>query len=152
VLPSTFESEYLIDNTTFFCRDQYQSQENMPNAAFCHDMAFFIGEEFTNGQKGIGKGYFFRNDPESANQIMIPTENNDISQKGNYKSDVAPFFEEINKFEIVYTDRLHVSIAACLLKKEVHLYQGAYFKNHAIYLSSLKDNFDNIHFHDTNEL
>jgi hypothetical protein len=148
VLPSTYELSYSIPNTIFFCRDRFESKQNMPNAIFCHDMAFYIGKEFLQNGKGSGKGFFFRYDQESSNRIKIPSCNNDISLKGNHLKEVSPFFDEINRFAVIYTDRLHVSIAACLLRKEVHLYPGSYFKNKAVYMSSMKDYFKNIYFHE----
>jgi exopolysaccharide biosynthesis predicted pyruvyltransferase EpsI len=147
VLPSTYELSCSIPNTIFFCRDVFESKKNMPNAIFCHDMAFYIGKQFLRKGKGSGKGYFFRCDAEGVNRTKVPSCNNDISLKGNHLSEVSQFFDEINRFEIIYTDRLHVSIAACLLKKEVHLYPGSYFKNRAVYMSSMKDYFENVYFH-----
>lgn len=146
ILPSTYETSPSIPNATFFRRDQYESKDNMPNALFCHDMAFYIGS--LEAEEGQGKGYFFRTDKESSNKIEIPKLNNDISTKGDHNTPIYAFMNEISKFDIIYTDRLHVSIAACLMGKEVHLYPGSYFKSRAIYLSSLKHYFKNIHFHD----
>jgi exopolysaccharide biosynthesis predicted pyruvyltransferase EpsI len=149
ILPSTYEltvSVSKIRNTTYFCRDKFESQSNMPEALFCHDMAFFIGQ--IDSPKGNGNGYFFRTDIESSKQISLPTSNYDISTTGNHKTPVYRFFDEISKFETIYTDRLHVAIAASLMNKEVHLYAGSYFKSRAIYLSSIKDFFPNTHFHD----
>jgi exopolysaccharide biosynthesis predicted pyruvyltransferase EpsI len=148
VLPSTYELTKSTPRTIFFCRDMFESKKNMANSIFCHDMAFYIGKHFSPGDKGSGKGYFFRTDKESANKIKIPQDNNDISSKGNIYSEIYPFFEEINKFAIIYTDRLHVAIAACLLEKEVHLCPGSYFKNLAVYMSSMKGYFDNVYFHE----
>jgi Polysaccharide pyruvyl transferase len=149
VLPSTYESTYSIPNTVFFCRDKYESQQYMPGAVFCHDMAFYLRKLSLDSGKGSGKGYFFRTDKESAGKIKLPPGNNDISLKGNYLSNMTPFLEGINRFEVIYTDRLHVAIAACLLGgKEVHLYQSSFFKIPAIYMSSMKDVFDNLFFHE----
>jgi exopolysaccharide biosynthesis predicted pyruvyltransferase EpsI len=152
VLPSTYEFNYSIPNTIFFCRDMLHSKQNMPSATFCHDMAFYIGKQFLLQGKGSGRGYFFRRDLESAKKIKIPSGNNDISLKGNHLSDVYPFFDEISRFAVIYTDRLHVAIAACLLEKEVHFYPGAYFKQWAVYMSSIKHYFDNVYFHDKFDL
>ncbi len=147
VLPSTYETSYSNPNTIFFCRDTNESQQNMPGAIFCHDMAFYIGKSI-RAKKGSGSGYFYRGDKESSTKIHIPSSNNDISLKGNHLSDPAGFFEEINKFSVIYTDRLHVAIAACLLEKETHLNIGSYFKSRAVYMSSMKNYFDNIYFHE----
>ena len=147
VLPSTFENHYVIPNTKFFVRDIYNSKANMPEARFCHDMAFYIGDEMKSNAKGSGKGYFFRTDKESSNKFKIPKNNIDLSQKANHMERIDGFFEQIDYFSAIYTDRLHVSIAGCLLNKEVHLYPGSYFKNESIYLSSMRDFFDNVYFH-----
>jgi len=147
VLPSTYELTYSIPGIRFFCRDMFESKQNMPNATFCHDMAFYIGKQFLRKVKGSGKGYFFRYDKESSNRIKVPSCNNDISIRGDHLSNISQFFVEISRFSVIYTDRLHVSIAACLLEKEVHLYPGSYFKNLAVYKSSIKDYFENIYFH-----
>ena len=151
VLPSTYELEYAIPEPILFCRDTFDSKQNVRDAIFCHDMAFYIGKEFLGKSSGGGNGYFFRTDKESANRLEIPASNLDLSLRGNHLSDVRQFFEEINRFAVVYTDRLHVSIAACLLEKEVHLYPGSYFKNRAVYLSSMKDFFENVNFHENFE-
>jgi exopolysaccharide biosynthesis predicted pyruvyltransferase EpsI len=146
VLPSTYDQLYSFPNTTFFSRDKFQSMESIPNSLFCHDMALYLDK--MEVQKGSGTGYFYRTDKESSGKLHIPENNIDISTKGSHLSDLYPFFEELSKYEVIYTDRLHVSIAACLLGKEVHLYQGSYFKIKAIYESSIKDYFENVHFHE----
>jgi len=146
VLPSTFEFPIHIPNTIFFCRDSYESKINMPSAIFCHDMAFFI--QMAKLPDGFGIGYFFRTDVESLGIIPLTDENYDISNHGNQFSPIFPFFEKISRYNIIYTDRLHVAIAGCLLGLEVHLYPGKYFKNRAIYLSSIKDNYSKVIFHE----
>lgn len=148
VLPSTYEPEYAVPDSVFFCRDTLESQQNMSGAEFCHDMALYIGKEFLEKSKGVGKGHFFRTDKESANRITLPANNDDIASRENHLSDVCDLFDEINQFSVVYTDRLHVSIAACLLEKGVHLYPGAHFENRAVYLSSMKSLFENLYFHE----
>jgi exopolysaccharide biosynthesis predicted pyruvyltransferase EpsI len=149
VLPSSYELRYSIPNVIFFCRDMFESKQNVPDAVFCHDMGFYIGKQFSQKDRGKGKGYFLRGDKEGiVDKIKIPLLNNDISSKGNHFSEISPFFDEINKFSVIYTDRLHVAIAACLLEKEIHLYPGAYFKNRAVFMSSMSDYFDNVYFHE----
>lgn len=148
VLPSTYESNYSLPRTVFFRRDHFESMTNMPDSVFCHDMAFFIGKEFNREGMNDGVGFFFRTDVETANKIKLPYSNMDISAKGNHLSDVSGFFAAINDFSIIHTDRLHVGIAACLLNKEVHLYPNSYFKNRAVFHSSIQGYFDNVHFHE----
>jgi len=150
VLPSTFEITDNIrnlSNVTFFRRDQYESKKNLTHSFFCHDMAFYIGS--IQAEKGKGKGYFFRTDKESKGTIVLPKSNYDISNTGNESTPVYRFFDEISKYEKIYTDRLHVAIAASLMNEEVHLYSGNYFKIKAIYLSSLKANYPHTYFYDS---
>lgn len=145
VLPSSYQNTYSYPNTLFFCRDNKESKENMPEAIFCHDMALYLGK--VKMEKGTGTGYFFRWDKESSGKIKIPNENVDLSTVGNYMSEGITFFKELAKYAVIHTDRLHVAIASCLLGLEVHLYPGSYFKNNAVYRSSLEGNFENITFH-----
>jgi exopolysaccharide biosynthesis predicted pyruvyltransferase EpsI len=145
VLPSTYEKRYAIPNTTFFCRDAFESQQNMPEAVFCHDLSFYIGPLASPPPSGTG--YFFRTDKESSGSRKIPPENIDLSSKGRHTSDVFPFIAEIAKHSTVHTDRLHVAIAACLLGRELHLYPGSYYKNRAVFFSSMRHHFSNVHFH-----
>ena len=96
-------------------------------------------------------GYFFRTDKENSQKITLPETNNDISLQGDANTPVYKFIDGISKFETVHTDRLHVSILASLMGKDVHLYPGSYFKSRAIYLLSMKNHFKNIHFHESTE-
>jgi hypothetical protein len=41
-----------------------------------------------------------------------------------------------------------VAIAACLLGRELHLHPGGYFKNRAVFRSSIEGRFPNAHFHE----
>ncbi len=146
VLPSTYEKRANFSNITYFSRDRFESLKAVPEAIFCHDMAFYL--EWQSAGKGTGEGFFFRQDKETSGRIPIPPGNLDISAQGNHLTPVRPFFEAIDRYREVHTDRLHVAIAGCILKKEVHLYPGSYFKNKAVYLSSMQGVYENIHFHD----
>jgi exopolysaccharide biosynthesis predicted pyruvyltransferase EpsI len=149
ILPSTYEFTYGIPNAIFFRRDSYQSKVNMPSSIFCHDMAFYLGG--LEAGSGAGVGYFFRTDIESSNKITLPKSNMDLSEKGKHFTPVYEFFKEIANYKVVHTDRLHVGIASALLGRETHIYAGNYFKTEAVFLSSIKDFFDNVTFHDASE-
>ncbi len=146
VLPSTYEMRYAIPNTTFYCRDLAESQANVPAARFCHDMAFYLRRSVASATPGSGEGLFFRTDAESAGDRPLPPGNVDLSLRGDHQSDVQPMLQAVDQVATVHTDRLHVAIAGCLLKKRVHLYPGRYFKNRAVYLSSMRDYFENVAF------
>ncbi|MEK8015635.1 MAG: polysaccharide pyruvyl transferase family protein [Candidatus Parabeggiatoa sp.] len=148
VLPSTYEERYSLANTVFFSRDLHDSKVHMRDAPFCHDMAFYI-DPIPSVKKST-TGYFFRTDKGSSGNLEIPAENSDISLKGSHLSSVYPFIDSISQYGIIHTDRLHVTIAGCLLGQEVHLYPNSYFKNKAVYLSSIEGYYDNVFFHETN--
>lgn len=146
ILPSTFEIRVHFPNLTYFSRDRFESMKCVPEAIFCHDMAFYT-EKQTSGS-GNGDGNFFRADKEGSGKISIPPENVDISMQGTHLTPTGLFFDIIDRYRVIKTDRLHVAIAACLLKKELHLYPGAYFKNKAVFRSSMLGIYENVHFHD----
>lgn len=145
VLPSTYESFYKIKNTVFFRRDQFQSKAAMPNSFFCHDMAFYLGT--INFAPGEGTGNFFRTDRERSGKLNIPDNNYDISAVGDQFSEGITLFKEIARYSEIHTDRLHISIAASLLNIKAHLYSGSYFKNEAIYKTSIAPYYNNVTFH-----
>ena len=45
----------------------------------------------------------------------------------------------INRYEVIYTTRLHVAIIGVLLNKETYLFDNIYNKNSALYNTWLKD-------------
>ena len=143
VLPSTFERIVNIPNATFFCRDLYESRQ-LSNADFCHDMAFYLDPGESRG--GQGTANMFRTDLESAKHIPLPDGNRDLSLEQRYDYPPDEFFDALRPYEEIRTDRLHVCIASCLLGKKVHLHPGAYFKNRAVFDSSIRGNFANASF------
>lgn len=164
VLPSTIEMMPLVRRPTIYRRDQSESRALMPDAPFCHDMAFYLGllpqqrwfqptsespGNATQGPTNTGqtrrpKGIFFRRDNESriATASSLPG-NCDISQWGNHLSDIQVFLREIDRCDEVVTDRLHVAIAGVLLGRKVFLAPGKTFKIRAIFEASIAPFFDN---------
>ena len=142
VLPSTYEKPFDIKNVCFFRRDKFQSKEAMPGATFCHDMAFFLPRyKIAPNCSTKEQSQFFRTDVESSNKITLTPDNRDLSAEGTELDPIAPFFEALTEYKVINTDRLHVSIGASLLGLEVNLREGSYFKNQAIYKSSLNEYF-----------
>jgi len=98
----------------------------------------------------------FRLDIEKTD-IIIPPDNIDISREINYDAmmsneilvnkSVADIFNLISKFDQINTNRLHISIAAALLGKQVNFYPNSYWKNEAIYDHSIAKKFKNVTFH-----
>ncbi len=147
VLPSTYALKVDIPKVTFFSRDIYESRYNVNQSIFCHDMAFFLNPLESIKEPTKKKAFCFRKDKESGfkKRWRIPLENVDISWMGNYLSSVDVMFEHLQNYEEIHTDRLHVSIACCLLGIKVYLYPNSYFKNHSIFMSSMQSNFSKVY-------
>ncbi|MDN4504251.1 hypothetical protein QX776_17720 [Alteromonadaceae bacterium BrNp21-10] len=146
VLPSTYDKPFNIDGFTFYRRDEYESKTFMPHATFCHDMAFFLEPLLLTSVPTKAVANVFRIDVESKGKIQLPEDNYDLSIMGTEHDGIFGFFDYLSKFETINTDRLHVSIGASILGKKVNLYEGSYFKNRAIFLSSLKAIYPNTEF------
>ena len=142
ILPTTYELPSLPGHKhiIYFSRDKFESMINIPGSIFCHDMAFYLSEPFPALSFKVsqnGPRDYFRLDREQHSQAQYGSCNQDISSKGNYLTPIPLFLREVRAASYVSTDRLHVAIAACLLGIPCDLYPGNYFKNRAIYLSSI---------------
>lgn len=153
VLPSTFELCFSNSSIRFYSRGMYESLQAMPRASFCHDMAFYISvrqrSHFPQPYKSKDKlGLFLRTDEESVLDLRnLPTGSIDPSARGNHMSCGDSFLRIIGSYEMVFTDRLHVAIAAAMYKKPIHILGNSYFKVKEVYLSSLKERFQNVFFY-----
>lgn len=59
----------------------------------------------------------------------------DVSAVNKYED----FIQNIERHEVIFTDRLHVAILGSILEKNVFLFPNIYFKNRAVYEYSLKE-------------
>ncbi len=86
----------------------------------------------------------FRLDVESCGRA-IPKDNKDLSQlfslgsqtRAQNLSSAKSLLSEVNQFERIKTNRLHVGVAAFLLGKRLDFYANSYFKNRAVYELSI---------------
>lgn len=126
---------------------------------FCHDLAFYAQVssllDCTDPQKKSSGSTeseinLFREDAESRSDPQ--QDNLDIAKLWNgdrwhsYEACVEalrPAAEFINLFSTVKTDRLHMTVLAALLGKNVHMNQNSYYKNKAVFDASLKG-FSNV--------
>lgn len=131
-----------------FRRDESGSKEFAPRSIFCHDMALGLGR-IAASYAGSGVGYFFRGDVERVKDMPAPEGNRDISAEGTENTPMSDFLDAIARFGTIHTNRLHVSIAAAMMGRRVHLYANSYFKNSSIYEASLRQAFPNLTFHQT---
>merc|ERR1712190_166375 len=107
-------------------------------------------------------GMLFRNDREKSG-INIPRDNHDISRELGHvevkgrSSDVATFragianktrnfFARVAEFQEIWTNRLHVCIAAAMLGREAHCWPNNYWKNQAMFDYSIRGRYPNAHF------
>lgn len=146
VLPSTYEKEYYLRKTTFYRRDNYESKQNMPNSFFCHDMAFYFTPAIAKSKPANREAYFFRTDKEGRNLGLCIGDNFDLTKDKNHLDSILPFIKILSNYEIINTDKLHIAILAAKLDKRVNFYSGNYFKNKAVYLSSMKPYFPKVTF------
>ena len=146
MMPSSFPIFPSLDlsKTRIWRRDNLESAETIPAARFCHDMAFYLRPHPRNARHK--RGVFFRKDVELGD-FPLPETNRDISAEGTHRSDPEAFFDIIGQYEVVFTNRLHVGIAAALLGREVHLFPSRTRKLQSVYEASLKPFYENVHFH-----
>lgn len=146
VLPSTFETSCKVPGVTCYARDRLESLSNQPDAIFCDDMALYLA--LAHESWGEGDGRFFRMDEEAAGVISPPPGNIDISAAGNHLANPFHMVDVLAGFRRIHTDRLHVAILAALVGKRVHLHAGGYFKNRAVFESSLRGVFPRVRFYE----
>jgi exopolysaccharide biosynthesis predicted pyruvyltransferase EpsI len=150
VLPTTFAKSTTPVRGTLFRRDELQSASSRPESQFCHDMAFYLycaknSEDYSLVPIKQSHGSLMRTDLESAREIhTLPAENVDLSVGGDHMSDGAAFVRQVASYGEIYTDRLHVAIAGTLAGRRVHMMAGNYFKNTAIFHSSIGPWFPNV--------
>jgi exopolysaccharide biosynthesis predicted pyruvyltransferase EpsI len=178
VLPHTIQGHQsllsqLRPNVTLLCREKmsyHYCKKIVPykeNVFLACDLAFFADlTPFTPSKKeeeAPPKNLFaFRLDCEInklREGIPLPSTNQDISSYGSLTdttSDdenfavVERFIKTIDAYDVVWTDRLHVGIAAFLLGKKVHLFDNSYGKTRAVFASTIKplDHHHRVIFHD----
>lgn len=148
VFPHTYET-HAIDpmgsKTLYVARDRTLSLQSVAGAVVCHDMAFFLQlpELFKLTNSG-GTGYFMRGDSEKSSLAERMPAGVDLSMQGNHLSNVTPFFQVLESFEKIVTDRMHIAIAGAMLGKHVELFPGNYGKANAVFDLSLKKNYPNV--------
>jgi len=147
VMPSSFPFAPDFDpaHTILWRRDKGESVDAVPDAKFCHDMAFYLNPKPRVATKEIG--HLFRVDVEK-DDFPLPADNIDISNEGTHNSDHEAFLDRVGTFHVIHTNRLHVGIGAALLGREVHLYGKQTRKVRSIYDTSLKPFYKNVHFHE----
>lgn len=136
ILPSSFDLsepsvEAWIRNTdaVVLARDaaSFSAINGLCVAATGLDTSFFFPfEPFRRA--GVGVLSAFRTDTESR-AVGLGGDNVDISLTCSCLDD---WLETIARHEIVRTDRAHVMIAAAMLGKQVHVWEGSYHKLFAI--------------------
>lgn len=151
MMPSSFPIYPSLDmtKTSIWRRDNLESAITLPNANFCHDMAFYLRPKPRVARQS--KGVFFRSDVE-VGSFPVPPMNRDISSEGTHLSDVETFFDLVGNFEVIFTNRLHVGIAAALLGREVHLFPSRTRKLESVFEASLEPFYPNVYFHTGNPL
>ncbi len=105
---------------------------------------FILRKSILHSKSHRRTGYLFRTDKES--EVPKINDTFDISSLvvtrwtlSNYSTLLsAAFLMGLSMFDRIYTDRLHVAIGASILKIPTTLYPGSYYKNEAVFESSIK--------------
>lgn len=124
-----------------FCRELksfYEVPNYFKGEVFLDDDTAFNLDYSKWYKRGNGILYALRNDKEKnnkVNELFKGKKINDVS-KGNHV-EWKTLLDEISKYEVIYTNRAHVSIAGTLLGKKTYVYPSNYFKQEEIYKYSL---------------
>ena len=157
-----FESTDLMSHfedgrpVTLFCRErrslellQGMSRPDNVDIKVSGDTALYLDvEELRPLIKPVRGPYdlvCFRKDKES---IITPEKKREIIESSDAplvediskKGELGDFISTVADASLVYTDRLHVAIAAHILGKEATLYPNRYHKNRGVYEYSLSGN------------
>lgn len=71
----------------------------------------------------------------------------DLSARGNERSPVGLFLDEISRYDEVHTDRVHVAIAACLMGRRCHVWPTSTPLLADLFASSIAPYFPKAVFH-----
>ena len=107
--------------------------------------------ELGPGSESGGELYAFRNDVEKTS-MKLPENNIDVAQVFSHgtKNPLVCHYGSyhmmryLNTFDVINTNRLHVSIAGALLGKQVRLWPNSYGKNQAVYDYSMLKQYPNV--------
>ncbi|MDK8823370.1 hypothetical protein [Corynebacterium coyleae] len=132
----------------YFSRDKSTSMSHVPSSTYCPDMAFFLQlPDLTKSVHARGDGFFLRRDSERNRALGdLYKRGIDLAQYGNETSNIVPFFEILNGYSQIYTDQLHVGVAAAMLGKRTTLISSNSSENRDIYDATIKHNYPNVEF------
>ena len=181
ILPQTIQGhekllKKLSSSVVIFPREYMSYQhckKNVPyayNVYYANDMAFYADlsdfyANFDNSDYKPSSDLFaFRMDAEknsARKEVTLPKSNVDISKLGTHRPGDSvqkcmktsfDFLARIMPYETIWTDRLHIGIAAFMLGKKVHLFDNSYGKNEAVYKASIEpfDDLNQVVFHGKN--
>uniref|UniRef100_A0A7S2J7Y6 Uncharacterized protein n=1 Tax=Alexandrium andersonii TaxID=327968 RepID=A0A7S2J7Y6_9DINO len=101
-----------------------------------------------------GRGFMLRADSESDKALHVPVENRDVSlelvvdamdsaaaYKEHVRNAAHHILEAVGNYSEVWTDRLHLCIAACLVGTEVFCMDVTYGKNREVFSFSVQGSY-----------
>lgn len=145
------------DNKSF---EFIKNNSNKAEVILDHDMAFRLTKSIIEEKisfftpemiEAINKAYslknkrtvyFMRTDTESSSKLKTDLDLSKIFESTYPTREESTFSTKlmlatINRFDEIYTDRLHVAIAASLLGKRVHMIDNSYGKLSGVYTQSM---------------
>ena len=146
LMPSSFPMVPAFDRerVRIWRRDNLESKAVVPDAGFCHDLAFYLAPSRRPASRT--RGFLFREDRESGD-FAVPEQNVDLSAQGTHASCHEEFLDRVGAYEVILTNRLHVGIAGALLGREVHLFDSRSQKIRSVFESSIRPFYDTVHYH-----
>lgn len=154
VLPTTYDLGAVdASNIVYFARDRFSSFHNVSEANFCHDMAFFAELPVAEPSHRIWRLFAMRDDREGHGLGELVPKNFDVSRlgDGDYRF-VDPFFNIVNNFKVVCTDRMHVAIVGAMLGRKVMLVEGNYAKSRDVFKSTMEKAYPNVTLHSAEDI
>lgn len=136
ILPQSWTSTDDAEADTYYAREFYSIREYESRAIFAHDLAlsYEIDSSIVSllysekDKKEIG--YFFRIDVER-------TDNSNNIDPAKICKTYKDYLILASKYKEIHTNRLHFAICGLIVGNSVKFYRNSYFKNRAIYESSL---------------
>ncbi len=135
VLPQslTDSNERLDEYATVYLREQ-SSRELFEHGIFAPDLALGFNPPDLEIDRDIDIGIFIREDEE--NIVGFP--DNSIGDPALLCDSVMEYLRLAGRCHTIYTDRLHFAICGLICGSSVYLLPGSYYKNSAVYQSSLE--------------
>ena len=136
VLPQSLTNlnEDLTQYEKVFLREN-ASHNMYPDSVLAPDLALGFTPPTLSVHKKYPLGIFLREDVENITGFSESS----LGDPAVMCDSVSEYLQLANRFELIYTDRIHFAICGLLTGARVHLLPGSYHKNRGLFETWLKD-------------